>query len=145
MIKKEIIRKKVKFEGRKTTVKKVKIVKTVYPIIDYAANGHWHKRRTIIVGNTSLNFAGTITGCGLGQLQNVSSLGDTVTKKELLTALSALRPDGVGAVVCTLGQSYFSCEANLIRLGFTKIEEYPNYRHDQDGGYKQRLYMLKLK
>lgn len=144
MIKKEIIRKKVKFEGRKTTVKKVKVVKKVYPIVDYAAQGTWHGKRTIIVGNTTLNFAGVIMGCGLGQLQNVSTLSDTVTKEQFIKALSPLKPAGVGAVISTLGQNYFSREPYLLSLGFTRMEEYPNYQHGQDGRYTQRIYILKL-
>jgi hypothetical protein len=44
--------------------------------------------------------------------------------------------------MCTLGQQYYKKEDFLLQLGFVKVSEYANYRHGQDGNYKQRMYLL---
>ena len=115
----------------------------------YDSEGIWHQKTTILLNQYSIDFAGMFTGCGLGQIRNVTifsnSANQNISKEELLKKFENLKKNGVGAVVCTLGQGYWNkYEVNLLKIGFEKISEYSNYRHGTDGAYKQRLYILKL-
>jgi hypothetical protein len=66
----------------------------------------------------------------------------TDTPEEFHERLSTLKANA-GAVICTLGQSFFKQEDKLLSYGFKRIAEYNNWVHGV--GYKQRLYILELK
>ncbi len=114
------------------------------PLNQYKDIGSWHTGSVIPFGISSLTVRGMITGCGIAQCVGVANIDPDKTKEELLTAFKPLKDDGVGAIVCTLGQNYYTHEPKLLKLGFEFLSEYPNYRHGNDGAYKQRLYILKL-
>lgn len=102
------------------------------------STGFWHPASTF----KYVEVAGTITGCGLAQLSGVA----TLTEEVLDEIKEQYQADGVGAIICTLGQAYYDEEPKLLKLGFELLKEYHNYRHeDMDGEtYLQRLYILTL-
>lgn len=116
--------------------------KITEPLKDFKHIGSWHKKWVIPFGIGSLHIAGMITGCGIAQCYGVSMIDPNKTKEDLLKALSVIKSDGVGAIVCTLGHNFYSKEPSLLNLGFEKLSEYVNYKHSSS--YMQRLYILKL-
>lgn len=126
----------------KTVVKT--IIKENKPLSEYKDHGSWHGTRDLHIKGRKLKLAGLITGCGLGQIHGVTQLGDDISKKEFIAALQDFKKDGVGAVLCTLGANHYQYEKTILNLGFEKMAEYSNYRHGDDGYYKQRMYLLKL-
>jgi len=107
------------------------------------AGGHWHGYKEFNLGAYSkLRISGAITGCGLGQLHGVIYLDNEAFINEFKKAVADFKRDGVGAFICTLGQSHYHREQSLLDLGFERISEYHNYRHGQ--AYMQRLYILKV-
>jgi hypothetical protein len=119
--------------------------KEIIDIKDYKDFGTWHTNLPFItIGNTRLIVKGMITGCGIAQLHGVANLSANINPDEFREKFQDIRDNGVGAVICTLGQSYYASEDKLLNLGFEKLSEYSNYRHGQDGNYKQRLYIYKL-
>lgn len=111
-----------------------------YPYI-----GSWHSRKIIDTGRRSIIVSGTITGCGLMQSYNISSLliqNDSEEFEVLQNELRKLKDNGVGAIIMTLGQDFYQYHERALSFGFELISEYPNYRHRQP--YNQRLYIFKL-
>lgn len=111
--------------------------------------GYWHKQCHIDFEKTKLNFAGLVTGCGLGQIYGISHLAQLIKKNKLTLTSSEFKEkfkhqikDGVGAVICTLGQNFYEYENIIFELGFELLSEYNNYRHGNC--YTQRLYIIKL-
>lgn len=139
-----ISRFKEKKAKSRVKVETVIVEKKVEPLNAYPYHGSFHGRTSINVKGRVLTFAGTITGCGLGQVHGVTQLGSDVSREDLLTAFKDVRARGCGSIICTLGQAYYNYESSLLRLGFEKLAEYPNLKHGMDGSYKQRIYLLKL-
>ncbi len=105
--------------------------------------GGWHGYQEIPLGAYSkLRISGAITGCGLGQLHGVIYLDNDASINEFKKAVAEFKRNGVGAFICTLGQSHYRREQSLLDLGFERISEYHNYRHGNT--YMQRLYILKV-
>jgi hypothetical protein len=126
-------------------------------IENYTAKGSWHSTKTLKfkVRNESyegsLVFAGMITGCGLMQVYGMptyltSNSNMEILKKQLKDLCVSLKYNGVGAVIATLGQNYYESvyHDKILELGFKQIAEYPNYRHEKNGMYKQRLYIYEI-
>lgn len=130
----------------------------IVPVNDFTElSGSWHSTWTYnityqIKNSTSsftsqitLQVCGVITGCGLVQMHGISNISEhnfDLVKEKLETIKNDLRNDGAGCIMCTLGQSYYNREELLLSLGFIMVSEYANYRHGQDGKYKQRMYLL---
>ena len=95
---------------------------------------------------SSLRICGLMTGCGAGQISGLASITESRVKEyqELLKQVKkASKATGMGMLVGTLGQAYWSSSHNaVLECGFVQIGEYANYRHGQGGGYKQRMYAL---
>jgi hypothetical protein len=148
---------------RKKAVKSVQItepeVVIQLPTVDATElSGTWHKSRdysikykvgegkphqyeTIIF----ISVKGVITGCGLVQLHGISNITDAnfeAVKKEFERIKADYKLDGAGCIMCTLGAGYYPKQKYLFELGFVLVSEYANYRHGQDGKYKQRMYLL---
>ena len=88
---------------------------------------------------------GLITGCGAGQIHGVGYYNSEVNlKSDLLPIITAMKENGIGSVICTLGQPYYNNEQMLLDCGFKFVSEYSNYRHDSNGLYKQKIYILTL-
>lgn len=115
---------------------------------NFAGSGRWHEPVKINLPYLSIDFRGMITGCGLGQITNLSNLtysqNEKLNKESFKSLFIEIKQDGVGAVLATLGQNYSYMEKRLLELGFENISEYSNYRHGPAGSYKQKLYILKL-
>ena len=121
-------------------------------------SGVWHRTRTYtiqyVIENNSekpftshmtLTVCGVITGCGLVQMHGISNISEhnfELVKKRLETIKRDYKTDGAGCIMCTLGAQYYSKHDFLLNLGFVMVSEYANYRHGQDGSYKQRMYLL---
>lgn len=107
--------------------------------------GRWHKKRTY--GGGYLTVTGAVTGCGLAQMYGVSSYTLDSLKKELVKISADYKEDGAGGIICTLGQPYYTkgarYEQMLLDAGFELLTEYDNHRHGR--GYKQRIYIYKIK
>jgi hypothetical protein len=87
-------------------------------------------------------------GCGLYQCVNlVHSLKrcTTLTKHEKVINLikDYCIETGVGAVIVSCGEDWYSTIPKLKRLGFIELSEYHNYRHGDN--YQQKLFILKIK
>jgi hypothetical protein len=126
-------------------------------IKNYTAKGSWHGTKTLkfkIMNESyeySLIFAGMMTGCGLMQVYGmptylISNSNMEILKKQLKDFCASLRYNGVGAVIATLGRNYYekTYHDKILELGFKQIAEYPNYRHGQNGTYRQRLYIYEI-
>jgi hypothetical protein len=123
-----------------------------------ASFGTWHPKRQYTFSLPGLPYVrtlttvSTITGCGLVQMYGILSLVAGATPEQLeyiknvftTKILPELKVCGAGAIIVTLGRSYYPNEPTILKLGFEKLSEYSNYRHGQDGKYKQRLYILKF-
>lgn len=101
------------------------------------SNPHHTLRMYQAGGYSTVKVCGMMTGCGLVQLYGASVLN----QKTLDDVIKDVRGQGAGAIICTLGQSYFQYEKNVLELGFTLLKEYNNYLHGATGNYKQRLYI----
>lgn len=114
----------------------------------------WHKKLVAEFPYTpesqythQLTFISTIMGCGIAQMSGSALMSSNPkgAKKALQKALLKLKTDGVGAIICTLGEVYWNKHEPLVLdCGFTLLKEYSNYRHGKDGKYHQRLYILTL-
>lgn len=121
-------------------------------------SGMWHRTRTYpiqyeiknngrkpFVSHMTLKVCGVITGCGLVQMHGISNISEhnfELVREKLETIKKDYKKDGAGCIMCTLGQSYYNKEELVLSLGFIMVSEYANYRHGQDGKYKQRMYLL---
>ena len=148
---------------RKKAVKSVQITEPEViiqlPTVDAAElSGTWHQSRdykikykmcegkpheyeSIII----ISVKGVITGCGLAQLHGISNITDLnfeAVKKEFERIKTDYKIDGAGCIMCTLGAQFYPKQKYLFELGFVLVSEYANYRHGQNGNYKQRMYLL---
>lgn len=129
-------------------------------------NKSWHDtiRITLSRGKQQIvtfTLAETIMGCGIAQLQGVGYIfylkdEELVEFKDILqnkiTNLSNFSIDSykcfkVGYIICTLGEmfrnnSYINNESYLLKLGFSELSEYSNWRHKDSGEEIQKLYGL---
>ncbi len=92
------------------------------------------------------NLQEMITGCGIMQLNGVINIPNDLTKEDLLEKFDEAKDNGVGAILATLGKDFWKDYHDRLteQFGFEMIAEYCNYRHDEGGRYKQRLYIFKL-
>src|SRR6187399_389811 len=103
-------------------------------------NVSWHQTRSY----NYTTVCGMNTGCGLAQIHGVVNLCllNPIEAREILKKIADdYRNDGAGAILATLGDSYYArYEQKLLNLGFKFLREYNNYRHGL--GATQRLYIL---
>jgi hypothetical protein len=117
---------------------------------EFPEHGSWHSRCILDFKKTRLYLYGMCTGCGVMQLAGISNYLHEVKEKRILDhdsfyqELVEVKSNGVGALVCTLGQSFYKYEEELLSMGFELLSEYPNYRHDIFGRYKQRMYLFNI-
>lgn len=132
----------------------VKVIEKEVPSIEekeknnietFPYKGSWHGHFKFYK-NIYLNIFGTVTGCGLAQIHGISDITSNnfnAIKKEFEDyIIPEMKKTGVGAIIATLGESYYAKETLLIDLGFERMNEYHNYRHGSD--YMQRIYLLKF-
>jgi hypothetical protein len=111
-------------------------------------NGVWHGSASGQINGALIQICGTITGCGLLQIYGISNMFDNdISKEDFLKQLAVIARSSdeemdAGSIIATLGKNHYHKEEKLLKLGFEKISEYINFRHDRT--YKQRLYILKL-
>jgi len=85
------------------------------------------------------------SGCGCIIMYNWKNI--TITESFIKTFeeyCKIFKEDGVGSIITTCGEGYYSFLPNLKELGFVNIIEYNNYRHNPNGGYKQSLLIKTL-
>lgn len=131
----------------------------VLPEIEFTElSGVWHETRTYPIkyeiknnsekpftGHMTLKVCGVITGCGLVQMHGISNVSDyniELVREKLEIIKRDYKTDGAGCIMCTLGAQFYNKHDFLLSLGFIMVSEYANYRHGQDGSYKQRMYLL---
>lgn len=103
----------------------------------------WHPPFAVNLDNfRRLDFKEVPTGCGIMTVRGVACVPEDVLKKGLLQAKPILLETDVGIIFATLGQSYYSSESTLRKVGFVRLLEYPNLRH---GSATQRMYYLLVK
>lgn len=100
-----------------------------------------------------ITTTGMTTGCGLLQIQGVSQVKDENYFKALVQIIGDIREDALnprtgnrkaGAMITTLGDAHRgSCEAWLLKAGFTPLSTYNNWQHGLT--YKQTLYIYLIK
>lgn len=101
----------------------------------------------------------TIMGCGIAQMYGSSTL-NYLNEEELqelklilndyITDLQKINDNKyacmkVGYIISTLGHNYKNREENLLKLGFKKIADYSNWKHNTTGTEIQLLYGLHTK
>jgi len=130
----------------------------LHPPIPPDSNASFHGKQIWIVEYTnntknlhkvSVVTNGLSTGCGLVQLSGITGLSNQdgylgLKNKLEKDIIPFLKRDGAGAIICTLGDSFKNQFPFLISIGFTELSYYSNYRHGQDGKYKQKLFILTL-
>lgn len=118
------------------------------PLSEYRDYGSWHSGGQVALNQYFLTLRGMITGCGIAQITGITYLNypdnKNITKEEFIKKFDKFKSEGIGGVLCTLGQNHYEHEKRLLNLGFELISEYANYRHGSSGHYKQKLYILKL-
>lgn len=107
---------------------------------EFQDTNRWHQKR--IYCNRKITVCGMITGCGIAQMYGVSDASEEELLKELPKIKSDFKADGAGAIIATLGKTYYNHEEKLLNVGFELMKEYPNYRHGLNGSYTQRCYIL---
>ena len=147
--------KEEKFEVSKADFELLTHIKETY-------KENFHKRTHVDFGVTnatylpslhfpSLNFYGSVTGCGLMIMTGNSHLANysQYFNKNALDAykqkIRELKENGVGAVLCTIGDTGKTKEHDSLMeiLGFTLLTSYINWRHGPE--HKQYLYIKILK
>ncbi len=104
----------------------------------------YHGHKSYRLNGYNIDISDNLGGCGVQQLYNwinsVNNENISVILKEIIKTLH----DGVGMVMCQLGQDYFHTEMEkaLTNEGFI-YTEYNNWQHGSN--YKQRMYMLTIK
>jgi len=116
---------------------------------EYYHYGGWNDKNTYPLDQSCgyLTVCGMITGCGIVQMSGVINIQKKYIDeaKEVLEKIKENLFKDAGAIICTLGHNYRKKhEPILFELGFETIAEYSNYRHNEDGLEKQKLYILKL-
>lgn len=117
------------------------------PDTDYKDSGVWHQRMELRVNGVYMSVSGMMTGCGVGQIYGISNYcqgSSSPSKADLHKAFERVKNSGIGAIVATLGASYYKLEPKILALGFEFMSEYCNYQHGVDGKYKQKMYIIKL-
>lgn len=153
-----VIKKPIKKEVKSVQITEPEVVIQLPTVDAGELSGIWHKSRDYKIEykiyegkpherKTHINISvkGVITGCGLAQLHGISNITDTnfgAVKKEFEKIKQDYKLDGAGCIMCTLGAAYYHKQKYLFELGFVLVSEYANYRHGQDGKYKQRMYLL---
>jgi len=94
--------------------------------------------------------------CGCGLMWN---FGDMLFDKHGADKLKAIldfahyqfkHNNNYGAIICVLGDHYYSAEKKLIGIGFERLKTYRNWAHGGTGNKhfkfgSQRCYILKIK
>lgn len=112
---------------------------------------NWHPEITVRNGTANFQFKGTPMGCGLVTFSNftlivhyneeqIKELADYIKKHIFSYYLS----NGVGAIICTLGDNYQNKPFLLFLelLKFKEVSDYKNPRHI--GKYHQKLYLTNI-
>lgn len=125
--------------------------------LDKTSKRIWHPPHNIFISDLkkfsslTLLFTETIMGCGVAQMHGCSNF-HILTKEECLelkeffltkytSCLGKLSNTQCGLIICTLGESYYQNEKNLLLCGFERMSEYKNPRHNPIS--LQRIYGLK--
>lgn len=112
----------------------------------------WHRKASfIILKGSSLvcqfDITAMVSGCGVSIISNIITNINPFDVIPIIEKIFNLyKEDGCGVFITTFGQGhYISYGYRLLeKLGFKVLSEYPNYRHGEDGGYKQKLLQLIL-
>lgn len=117
-------------------------------------SNRWHEHvegyYQLIDEKNSLSFYITpiVSGCGSVHLSGYCLFGEAtdIIRKDLNEVFNKIKGNGVGNITTTLGEGLtgweFNKNVNILEkiFGMTSVLEYNNYRHDNNGKYKQRLY-----
>lgn len=116
----------------------------VAQFLEKRSSNRWHLTKDYCVINykeISVSFADNPSGCGSVIMFNCFSY---LTKNEFAELIEILKPifkkDGIGAILYSLGQSFYPKEEYLKKIGFVEIAEYNNWRHGRD--YRQKQFIL---
>lgn len=137
-----------------------------HPINDIQTHGNHHKLKTYTAkkANYILTICGMITGCGIAQINGISSLPSFVgqadaykddVKKEFLQHLKdyseTVYNSGQGSTggpttfVATLGchDYHKDTHATMVEIGFKEVAKYDNNAH-KGRGHNQKLYVITI-
>lgn len=124
-------------------------------IVANKEGGLWHTGYTITHVNAygGIKVSGMNTGCGLMQMSGFASFCVFLDEKQLTKVSEVFNNDmkprllesGVGSIICTLGDSYYS-QSNINKFleltMFEEVSKYTNYRHGKSA--TQKLFICKL-
>lgn len=131
---------------KKTVEQKVTVINNPSSYKHKQGFRNYHKHQSFEIGTQSLSVSDSIGGCGMQQFYGWTSITNETVAYTLIDYYIKNRHNGVGLIICQLGQDYFNhhFEKALIRHDFKVISEYKNFMHGDDGRYKQRVYGLQL-
>ncbi len=105
------------------------------------SEGAWHKNYEEKYG---LSITDTKSGCGSMILSGYKNTQPSRFSAFLEIIIPELIENGVGALITTIGQYHPDLMTMVEDNGFEKVSEYNNYRHGENGNYKQYLYIKRL-
>lgn len=105
----------------------------------------YHSHVRYKLENDTFAVSDSIGGCGMQQIYGWARNSSFENSKRLLQNYLEKKDNGVGLIICQLGQMYFNSvfEQALISCGFTESIIYANLQHGSDGDYKQKIYTFK--